>query len=236
MLKKIIRPIAYIQSDFHQKYGIPRQPRIVPNIIAEVILVPPFSNPDAVRGLEEFSHIWLLWGFSENDIDMESSIPDWKPIVRPPMLGGKIKKGVFATRSPYRPNSIGMSAVELKEVRTGNNSVSLLVSGADLLDGTPIYDIKPYIPYADCIERASGGFTTNVEMESMLLEVIVPENLAKKINPEKLSALKEILALDPRDAYDKKKNHICKMAFADWDVFFIVENGKVEVKDIVSIR
>ena len=135
-----------MRSAFKQKYGIPRQPRLVHGLKSEVVFGDEFNNPDAVRGLEEFSHIWLIWGFSDTKIDMTEEHPAWKPTVRPPRLGGDIRKGVFATRSPYRPNSLGMSAVKLLEIRDDNGQLSLIVEGADLLDGTPIYDIKPDFP------------------------------------------------------------------------------------------
>ena len=152
-----IRQVAVMRSAFKQKYGIPRQPRLVHGLKSEVVFGDEFNNPDAVRGLEEFSHIWLIWGFSDTKIDMTEEHPAWKPTVRPPRLGGDIRKGVFATRSPYRPNSLGMSAVKLLEIRDDNGQLRLIVEGADLLDGTPIYDIKPYIPYSDIITEADEG-------------------------------------------------------------------------------
>lgn len=240
-----IRPIAHIRSDFKQKYGIPRQPRLVKGLVAEIVFDSEFNNQDAVRGLEEFSHIWLVWGFSENMIDMSVAPVKWSPLVRPPRLGGEIKKGVFATRSPYRPNSLGLSAVELKEVVINEKGVKLIVGGADLLDGTPIFDIKPYIPFSDSIPTASSSFAgpgnnqaaQNKDHNKGIdqpkeLEVVFPKELLKLVKKKKQETLINILKIDPRDAYDKKHSHICKMVFDDVDVSFVVENGVLKVVEV----
>lgn len=158
-----IRPVAHMRSAFRQKYGIPRQPRMVDGLRSEIVFDHEFNIPEAVRGLDKFSHIWLIWGFSENRLNMRELHPAWRPTVRPPRLGGSVRMGVFATRSPYRPNSLGMSAVKLVEVRYEDGQVSLIVEGADLLDGTPIYDIKPYLPYSDAITEATEGFVARPE-------------------------------------------------------------------------
>ena len=224
-----IRKIAVIKSAFKQKYGIPRQPRLVQGLKSEIVFCDEFNNPDAVRGLEEFSHIWLIWGFSRNKIDMNVKNPAWKPTVRPPRLGGDIRKGVFATRSPYRPNSLGMSAVKLLEIRNVSGKLSLIVEGADLLDGTPIYDIKPYVPYSDIITDADKGFVHGVDTA---IDVEFPENLLSKVDEEFRAPLMRILELDPRDAYDRKSVKPCKMAFANVDIEFEFQGGKLIVTSV----
>ena len=221
-----IRQVAVMRSAFKQKYGIPRQPRLVQGLKSEVVLGDEFNNPDAVRGLEEFSHIWLIWGFSDTKIDMTEKHPAWKPTVRPPRLGGDIRKGVFATRSPYRPNSLGMSAVKLLEIREDNGQLSLIVEGADLLDGTPIYDIKPYIPYSDIITDADEGFAKSIDTS---IDVEFPDDLLAKVDEEFRAPLIRILELDPRDAYDRDSVKPCKMAFANVDIEFVLRDGKLVV-------
>ena len=221
-----IRQIAVMRSVFRQKYGIPRQPRLVHGLKSEVVFDDEFNNPDAVRGLEEFSHIWLIWGFSDTKIDMTEEHPAWKPTVRPPRLGGDIRKGVFATRSPYRPNSLGMSAVKLLEIREDNDQLSLIVEGADLLDGTPIYDIKPYIPYSDIITEADEGFAKSIDTS---IDVEFSDNLLAKVDEEFRAPLIRILELDPRDAYDRGSAKPCKMAFANVDIEFVLRDGRLVV-------
>lgn len=244
-----IKPIAHIKSDFKQKYGIPRQPRLVEGLLAEVVMNKEFNNMDAMRGLEEFSHIWLLWGFSKNTLDMKVEPVKWNPLVRPPRLGGEIKKGVFATRSPYRPNSLGMSAVELKEIVCAKGDIKLVVAGADLLDGTPIFDIKPYIPFSDAIPDASSGFVSGVSImentqdntENIIntgdnsLKVVFPQEFLKLVNQEKREPLINILRMDPRDAYDKKHSRICKLAFANVDVTFEVLDDILKVLGVKEL-
>ena len=221
-----IRQVAVMRSAFKQKYGIPRQPRLVQGLKSEVVFSDEFNNPDAVRGLEEFSHIWLIWGFSDTKIDMTEEHPAWKPTVRPPRLGGDIRKGVFATRSPYRPNSLGMSAVKLLEIRDDNGQLSLIVEGADLLDGTPIYDIKPYIPYSDIIADADEGFAKSIDTS---IDVEFPDDLLAKVDEEFRAPLIRILELDPRDAYDRDSVKPCKMAFANVDIEFVLKDGRLVV-------
>ena len=227
-----IRQIAIMRSAFKQKYGIPRQPRLVHGLKSEVVFGDEFNNPDAVRGLEEFSHIWLIWGFSDTKIDMTEEHPVWKPTVRPPRLGGDIRKGVFATRSPYRPNSLGMSAVKLLEIRDDNGQLRLIVEGADLLDGTPIYDIKPYIPYSDIITEADEGFA-NAEETSVKVEF--PDELIVKVDEEFREPLIKILELDPRDAYDREPCKHSKMAFANVDIEFVSHDGKLVVTAVSEL-
>ena len=192
-----------------------------------IIFEPEYRNPEAVRGLEDFSHVWLIWEFSESKRD------GWSPTVRPPKLGGNIRKGVFATRSPFRPNPIGLSAVKLEKVDIHPELGPVLhVSGADLMDGTPIYDIKPYIPYADCIPDAKGGFTR--ETDNSLLEVIFPENLLEIIPFEKQKAVMQILAFDPRPSYQEDDERIYGVEFAGFDVRFRVAGKVLKVVEVVS--
>ena len=227
-----IRQVAVMRSAFKQKYGIPRQPRLVQGLKSEIVFGDEFNNPDAVRGLEEFSHIWLIWGFSDTKIDMTEEHPAWKPTVRPPRLGGDIRKGVFATRSPYRPNSLGMSAVKLLEIQDDNGQLRLIVEGADLLDGTPIYDIKPYIPYSDIITEADEGFA-NAEETSVKVEF--PDELIAKVDEEFREPLIKILELDPRDAYDREPCKHSKMAFANVDIEFVSHDGKLVVTAVSEL-
>lgn len=217
--------VAYIRTDFPSKFGIPRQSGLVEGLTGEIVFEPPFRSPEAVRGLEQFSHIWLLWGFSQAK---EGGLT-----VRPPRLGGNTRLGVFATRSPFRPNNIGLSSVRLLAIRRDPSlGPVLLVEGADLLDGTPIYDIKPYIPYADAIPSASGGFVDRVERKR--LEVQCPQALLELIPPEKREALLAVLAQDPRPSYQSDPGRVYGMAFADWQVRFTVEGERLVVGEIAK--
>ena len=219
--------IARIRTDFPTKFGIPRQSGLVKELQGTIIFEPEYRNPEAVRGLEDFSHVWLIWEFSESKRD------GWSPTVRPPKLGGNIRKGVFATRSPFRPNPIGLSAVKLEKVDIHPELGPVLhVSGADLMDGTPIYDIKPYIPYADCIPDAKGGFTR--ETDNSLLEVIFPEYLLEIIPFEKQKAVMQILAFDPRPSYQEDDERIYGVEFAGFDVRFRVAGKVLKVVEVVS--
>ena len=219
--------IARIRTDFPTKFGIPRQSGLVKELQGTIIFEPEYRNPEAVRGLEDFSHVWLIWEFSESKRD------GWSPTVRPPKLGGNIRKGVFATRSPFRPNPIGLSAVKLEKVDIHPELGPVLhVSGADLMDGTPIYDIKPYIPYADCIPDAKGGFIR--ETDNSLLEVIFPENLLEIIPFEKQKAVMQILAFDPRPSYQEDDERIYGVEFAGFDVRFRVAGKVLKVVEVVS--
>ena len=219
--------IARIRTDFPTKFGIPRQSGLVKELQGRIVFEPEYRNPEAVRGLEDFSHVWLIWEFSESKRD------GWSPTVRPPKLGGNIRKGVFATRSPFRPNPIGLSAVKLEKVDIHPELGPVLhVSGADLMDGTPIYDIKPYIPYADCIPDAKGGFTR--ETDNSLLELIIPENLLEIIPFEKQKAVMQILAFDPRPSYQEDDERIYGVEFAGFDVRFRVAGKVLKVVEVVS--
>lgn len=225
-----IQPIARIKTGFKTKFGVPRQSGLVPELKGTVVFEPEYRNADALRGLEGFSHIWLIWEFSE------AVREDWSPTVRPPRLGGNTRLGVFATRSPFRPNPIGLSCVKLDsiELNTPHGPV-LHVSGADLMDGTPIYDIKPYIPYTDCQPQATSGFTDTVNMHS--LNVVIPSPLAAKTNPQTLEALRGILALDPRPRYQDDPDREYGFDFNGYSVRFKVpDDDTLTVTDIRRIR
>ena len=217
--------IAVIHSDFSEKFGIPRQSGLVPSLQARIVFAPAYRDPEALRGLEGFSHLWLIWEFSE------SLEHPWSPTVRPPRLGGNKRLGVFATRSPFRPNPIGLSCVKLEGiVKTLTEGTVLLVSGADLMDGTPIYDIKPYLPYADCIPEATGGFAGEKPEAALLVEI--PEMLLSRLPEEKREALIGVLAQDPRPRYQSDPDRCYSMAFSDFTVRFTVSDGVLHVSDL----
>ena len=216
-----ITPIAHIRSDFPTKFGVPHQSGVADRLQAFVVMEPQFRTPEAFRGLEAFSHIWLLWEFSEAKRD------SWSPTVRPPRLGGNTRMGVFATRSPFRPNPLGLSSVRLLVVRQDPELGHVLViAGADLMDGTPIYDIKPYIA-PDCHPEAVCGFTDQVEKRR--LPVDFPEEFLRKVEPEKREALIQVLEGDPRPAYQKDPERIYGMPFAGMDVHFRVQGEVLHV-------
>lgn len=215
-----IRPIAHIRSDFSEKFGIPRQSGLVEELTAEVVFEPQYRVPEAFRGIEGFSHLWLIWEFSRSR--------GWSPTVRPPRLGGNKRLGVFATRSPFRPNPIGLSCVRLAEVRQDRGlGPVLVVAGADLMDGTPIYDIKPYLPYADCKPDAAGGFASIPKEAS--LEVDCPETLLADLPEDKRAALLAVLAQDPRPQYQDDPGRVYGMSFAGLEVRFRVEGERLTV-------
>ena len=219
-----IQVIALIRSDFPTKFGIPRQSGLVPELCATVVFEPEFRNADALRGIEGFSHLWLIWQFSA------AVREDWSPTVRPPRLGGNTRMGVFATRSPFRPNPIGLSCVKLEGVgQDAESGMVLYVSGADLMDGTPIYDIKPYLPYADSQPDARGGFAPSPK-ETVAVEF--PPELLGKLPPEQRAALLGVLAQDPRPQYQDDPQRIYGMRFADFEVKFRVESGTLYVTEI----
>lgn len=219
--------VARIHTGFQEKFGIPRQSGLVPSLRGEIHFEGVFRNPDAVRGIEEYSHLWLLWGFSKakkNSMNLT---------VAPPRLGGKERKGIFATRSPFRPNSIGLSSVQLEEVRYDKNGEPvLIVSGADLLDGTPIYDIKPYLPYTDSHPEASGSFGEAHRKDS--IAVTFPEELKQKLPENLQQTVLEVLSQDPRAAYNKKPDYVYGMSFAGYDIRFVIEADTLVVKEIVD--
>lgn len=212
-----IKPIAYIRNDLKTKFGVPRQSGLANSLLSEIVFAPEYRVSDALRGITDFSHIWLIWSFSE------ARRSDWSPTVRPPRLGGNERVGVFATRSPYRPNSLALSCVKLERVehREGFGDI-LVVSGADLMNGTPIYDIKPYLPYADSIEDAVGGFAPD---GGKTLEVIDEKGELNKLSVEKRNALTELLARDPRPQYHNDSERIYGMEYGDFEIKFRVDGN-----------
>lgn len=214
-----LKIIARIHTDFKTKFGVPRQSGLVNELTGRIIFEPEYRNADALRGLEGFSHIWLLWDFSEAHRENEG----WSPTVRPPRLGGNKRMGVWATRSPFRPNNIGLSSVRLINILPNTPEGPVLeVSGADLMDGTPIYDIKPYLPFTDSHPEATGGFAQeqNEAIEPLLVQL--PESLEQSLSIEKLNALKGVLAADPRPHYQNDPDRIYAMEFADMEIKFRV--------------
>ena len=221
----VIKPIAYIHTDFREKFGIPRQSGRAASLMGRVVFLPQYRTPDALRGLEGFSHLWLIFDFSL------AHRSEWSPTVRPPRLGGNTKVGVFASRSPFRPNPLGLSAVKLERIeKTENDGDVLIVSGVDLLDMTPIYDIKPYLPLADCRPEASGGYSE--DKRNFRVEVIFPEELLRIIPEEKRSAVTECLAEDPRPAYHDEPGRVYSMLFSNYDIRFTVENDVLTVTEV----
>ena len=212
--------IARIHNDFPTKFGLPRQSGLAPSLCSKIVFEPAYRVPEALRGLDGFSHIWLIWGFSGNS-------HSWSPTVRPPRLGGNVRMGVFATRSPFRPNPIGLSSVRLESIESdGENGLVLIVSGADLMDGTPIYDIKPYLPGVDAHPDATEGFVGT--HKQVLLEVEVSPELAAELSEPQLATLREILAQDPRPAYHAghaDPDRIYGLAYAGHDIHFTVDGG-----------
>ena len=220
--------IAKINTDFSTKFGIPRQSGLIPELKAEIVFEPKYRDASALKGLEGFSHLWLLWKFSE------SVCENWHPTVRPPRLGGNKRVGVFATRSPFRPNPIGLSCVKLEQIKqTADKGTVLIVSGADLLDGTPIYDIKPYIPYTDSVPHATGGFAEEVFGDK--LKVIIPDEFAKILPNDKLESLKAVLAGDPRPAYQEDPDREYSFEFAGFRVKFTVKDENLTVKTVEKL-
>lgn len=218
-----IEPIAHIRTDFKEKFGIPRQSGYAEGCIGTIVFEPKYRNPDALRGLEGFSHIWLIFDFSENHRE------GWDPMVRPPRLGGNTKVGVFASRSPFRPNSLGLSSVGLKKIEHTDEGDVLIVEGADLLDGTPIYDIKPYIRHSDCHTDAVSGFA-DAAMDHKLT-VTDPDGLLDIIPEEKRKVLIECLKLDPRPSYHEDERRY-GMRFSDYDISFTVEGNVLKITEI----
>ena len=222
-----MKVIARIHTDFPTKFGIPRQSGIIASLQGRIVFEPEYRNPEAVRGLEDFSYIWLLWEFSKAVRDT------WSPTVRPPRLGGNVRKGVFATRSPFRPNPIGLSSVRLEKVDIDPKLGPVLyVSGVDLMDGTPIYDIKPYITYTDSHPDAVSGFASTPA--EYLLEVDFPDNLLQKVPESQRESLIEVLAHDPRPQYQDDPERVYGMAFGGMEVKFKVEGILLTVLEVKS--
>ena len=220
-----LKVIAHIHTAFPTKFGIPRQSGLVDSLRGEIVFTPEYRNPDALRGLEAFSHIWLVWQFSGAVRD------SWSPTVRPPRLGGNTRMGVFATRSPFRPNPLGLSSVQLEkiELRPDTGPV-LIVRGADLMDGTPIYDIKPYIPYADCHPDASEGFTGQTQQHHLNVECAPA--LWARVPAAEQEGLRGVLAHDPRPSYQHDPQRVYGMEFAGLEVHFRVDGETLTVTDI----
>lgn len=217
--------IARMHSDFATKFGIPRQSGLVEELRSTIVFEPEYRNQDALRGIEDFSHLWIIWQFSE------AVRQGWSPTVRPPRLGGNTRMGVFATRSPFRPNNLGLSCVKLLGVEhTEKYGTVLHVGGADLMDGTPIFDIKPYIPYSDCKPGASGGFTDHAG--DFLLEVDFPQELLKKLPEEKRKAAVGVLSHDPRPSYQRNADRVYGLSFAGFDIRFTVAGKKLTVQTL----
>lgn len=224
-----IKVIARMKSDFPTKFGIPRQSGLVKELESTIIFEPEFRNDDALRGIDAFSHIWLIWQFSE------AVRKDWSPTVRPPRLGGNTRMGVFATRSPFRPNALGLSSVRLLGVeKTEEYGTVLHVAGADLMDGTPIFDIKPYIPYGDSHPDATGGFTDAAD--DFLLDVEFPCMLLDKIPESKRKALLGVLSHDPRPSYQQDPERIYGLTFAGFDVRFTVKDKTLTVTQLEEVK
>ena len=220
-----IQVIARMHSDFATKFGIPRQSGLVEELRSTIVFEPEFRNPDALRGIEDFSHLWIIWQFSE------AVRTGWSPTVRPPRLGGNTRMGVFATRSPFRPNNLGLSSVKLLGVeQTAEYGTVLHVGGADLMDGTPIFDVKPYIPYGDCRPEATGGFTDTAG--EFLLQVEFPEELLKILPVEKREAAIGVLSHDPRPSYQRKPDRVYGLTFAGYDIRFKVSEDILTVVEV----
>lgn len=220
-----IHVIARMKSDFPGKFGIPRQSGLVQELRSTIVFEPEFRNADALRGLEDFSHLWLIWQFSE------AVRKEWSPTVRPPRLGGNTRMGVFATRSPFRPNHMGLSSVEILGIEHTNDLGTVIhVAGADLMDGTPIFDIKPYIPYSDCHPGATGGFTDTAN--DFLLEVDFPQELLNQLPESKRAAAIGILSHDPRPSYQKDDSRVYGLSFAGFNIRFCVKNDRLTVTEV----
>lgn len=220
-----IQIIARMRSDFHTKFGIPRQSGLVQELRSTIVFEPEFRNPDALRGLEDYSHLWIIWQFSE------AVRSGWSPTVRPPRLGGNARMGVFATRSPFRPNNLGLSSVRILGLeQTVDHGTVIHVAGADLMDGTPIFDIKPYIPYADCHADATGGFTDSAG--EFLLEVDFPVPLLNKLPDDKRDAAIGVLSHDPRPSYQRNPDRVYGLTFAGFNIRFNVRGTKLTVIEV----
>ncbi len=220
--------IARIHNGYESKFGVPRQSGLVEEVISTVVFEKKYRVPEALRGLEDFSHIWLIWAFDR------AERADWSPTVRPPRLGGNRRMGVFATRSPYRPNALGLSCVRLVGIETGDEGPVLKVAGADLMDGTPIYDIKPYLPYADCHPEAAGGFTD--ETAKRRARVVIPGEIRKGLDEARLGALEAVLREDPRPAYQEDPERVYAFEFDGMHVRFRAEEGTLTVLSIEKLR
>ncbi|MCR4724592.1 MAG: tRNA (N6-threonylcarbamoyladenosine(37)-N6)-methyltransferase TrmO [Clostridia bacterium] len=226
-MEHVIRPIAHIHTEFGSKFGIPRQSGLVPELEGTIVFEPEYCNPDALRGLETYTHIWLIWHFSEGfaSAKPEAGAASWSPTVRPPKLDGNTRVGVFASRSPNRPNSLGLSVVRMTGIELESPEGPLIhVAGADLMDGTPIFDIKPYMPYTESIPDAGRGIGRFRDLKP--LDVTIPEDLAKRLPAGKTEALKRVLSMDPRPGYQDDPERVYGFPFAGVEVKFRVTEDR----------
>ena len=219
-----LRPVAHIRTDFPEKFGIPRQSGLLPSLTARIVFADGFRDPAMLRGIDGYDYLWLIWAFSESG-------GRWSPTVRPPRLGGNARMGVFATRSPFRPNPLGLSSVRLLGVEDGPEGKALLVAGADLMDGTPIFDIKPYLPFTDSHPDAKGGFSDGVRGDKLAVEAA--PGLAGKLPPEKWEALLQLLAQDPRPSYQDDPERVYGMAFAGREIRFTVDGKTARLLAVI---
>lgn len=222
-----LKTIATIKNGYKEKFGVPRQSGLTPSVESQIVFENDFRDENMIRGIESFSHLWLIWGFSQNN-------GEWSPTVRPPKLGGNKRMGVFATRSPYRPNSLGLTVVKLNEIKESENGKVLVVSGADLVDGTPIFDIKPYLPYADSVPQAIGGFSD--EHKNDFYNVVFIDGKDSLLKENEKAELTEILALNPRPTYQNDCERIYGMDYKDLAVKFRCEKWNIYVVDIERKR
>lgn len=226
-----VQVIARIRNAFPTKFGLPRQSGLVPELTSTIVFEPEFRVAEALRGIEDYSHLWLIWEFHQAVREGDSQV--WKPTVRPPRLGGNTRMGVFATRSPFRPNPLGLTVVKLLAVADSPEGQVLIVSGADMMDGTPIYDIKPYLPYVDSVPDAVGGFTEGTA--DYHLDVAFPDELLGRVPKEMRETLLGVLAQDPRPAYQHDENRVYGLPFAGLDVKFTVKDGILTVVEITEV-
>ena len=229
-----LETIAHVRTDFPDKFGLPRQSGIVPELTGRIVFEKEYRNPDALRGLEGYSHLWIIWGFS-GAFASSGEERKWSPTVRPPRLGGNRRMGVFATRSPNRPNPIGLSCVKLESVEYGTSEGAVIhISGIDMMDGTPVYDIKPYLPHADCQPDAMGGFSSDVTGQRV--EVLADDALLAKLPEDKRGGLIALLKEDPRPSYQNDPERIYGFPYAGFEVQFTVDGGVLTVRGIEKIR
>lgn len=230
-----ITPIAHFHSAFTSKFGIPRQSGIVDELRGHIVFEPAYRNADALRGLEGFDYLWIVWEFSANKCTEQHGSVSWQPTVRPPLLGGNIQMGVFATRSPYRPNPLGLSSVRIQRIEMSDKEGPIIhVLGADLMDGTPIYDIKPYVAYADSHPEARSGFVDEHQWQELTVDF--PQHLKALFSDESVAALTRVLALDPRPQYQDNPEKIYGMPYEGYDIRFRVADSKLTVTDIKKVK
>ena len=220
----LLEPIAYIRNGYKEKFGVPRQSGLAPSVKSVIEFCEGYRDENCIRDIEQYSHLWLLWGFSKNE-------SQWSPTVRPPRLGGNKRVGVFATRSPFRPNPVGLSCVVLESVEDSKNGKILIVSGGDLADNTPIYDIKPYLPYVDCIPDARGGFAE--DHKNHFFQVVIPDELKEKLTESQAENITELLSLDPRPSYQNDEERVYGLAFENLQIKFKYKEDKIIITDII---